>query len=345
MTDITGLKTSPPKLPTMKELKPLLEPYCRPRVKRAIWQLVSTLIPYTLLWVLMWFSLSISYALTLLLSVLAAAFMIRIFIFFHDCGHNSFLPSTRANKIVGFWLGLLVFTPGELWWHSHAIHHSTSGNLDRRGIGDVVTMTVKEYLAAPLWKRIGYRIFRHPLGFLGAGPVVVFLLRNRLPIPHFGRKEMLSVVYANLGIVAIAAAISLLIGFKAYVMIQLPILWIGGAIGIWMFYIQHQYVDAYWAPAAEWDYVKSALLGASCYKLPALLRWFSGNIGFHHIHHLNPRIPNYELFRCYIENLVFQTYAKIIPFGKGYPSLVLSLWDEDQNRMVSFKDTSRRRRG
>ncbi len=329
-------------LPSMKELRPMLEPYIRPRTSRVVLQLIETLVPYAALWYLMWRSLSISYALTLLLSVVAAAFLVRIFIFFHDCGHNSFFPQTRTNKIVGFWLGLLVFTPGEQWWHSHAIHHATSSNLDRRGIGDVTTWTVDEYLRAPWWRRMSYRMIRNPFIFLGVGPLVMFLLANRLPSPRFGRKETLSVLWANLGIAGLALAISLIIGFKAYVMIQLPVIWIAGTVGIWLFYVQHQFEDMYWAANDQWDYISSALQGASYYRLPRLLQWFTGNIGFHHIHHLNPRIPNYELENCYTANPTLQSCVKTIPFGKAYPCLFLNLWDERQQKMIAFKDLKHR---
>jgi omega-6 fatty acid desaturase (delta-12 desaturase) len=326
----------------MKELRPMLEPYIRPDVRHSIMQLVSSLIPYFALWVLMWLSLSVSYAITLALSVLAAGFLIRVFILFHDCGHNSLFPSVKANRRVGFWLGLLVFTPGEQWWHSHAVHHATASNLDRRGIGDVKTWTVKEYLQAPWYKRIWYRMIRNPFIFLGIGPLAVFLLANRLPLPKFGKRETMSVVWANLAILAIATAISLLIGFKAYVMIQLPVIWLAGTIGIWLFYVQHQFEDMYWAANEEWDYITSALQGASYYKLPRLLQWFTGNIGFHHIHHLNPRIPNYELDRCYMANPALQDCVKTIPFGQAFPCLFLNLWDEEQQKMIGFQDLKRR---
>jgi omega-6 fatty acid desaturase (delta-12 desaturase) len=326
---------------TMAELRAMLAPYIRPRTRQAIWQLANTLIPYFVLWFLMWRSLSISYALSLLLAIPTAAFFIRSFIIFHDCGHNSFFPSTKVNKRVGFWLGVLLFFPNEEWWHAHAIHHATSGNLDRRGIGDVDTWTVKEYQQASWWRRAWYRIFRNPLVMLGFGPIAMFLLANRFPIPHFGKKETLSVLWANLGMAAIILAMTWMIGLKAYIMIQLPVVWIAGAVGIWLFYIQHQFADMYWMPDSEWDYVSSALRGSSYYRLPRLLQWFTGNIGFHHIHHLNPRIPNYELERCYQGNPTLQSCARTIPFGKGYPNLFLKLWDEAQQKMVGFNALKR----
>ena len=329
-------RAKPWSLPSMKELRPMLQPYLRSQTWGSIWQLVNTLVPYLGLWYLLWWSMSISYALTLAICVLAAGFLVRVFILFHDCGHNSFFASTRANKLVGFVLGLLVFTPSEHWWHSHAIHHATASNLERRGIGDVTTWTVKEYLDAPWYQRLFYRLLRNPLVFLGLGPFFIFMVLNRFPIPRFGRKELFSVIWSNLGIIAIATVMSFLIGFKAYVMIQLPLMMLAGFVGIWMFYVQHQFEDMYWANNEEWDYITSALQGASYYRLPRLLQWFTGNIGFHHIHHLNPRIPNYQLPRCYEANPVLQTCVKTIPFREAFPCLFLNLWDEEQGKMVSF---------
>lgn len=329
----------------MKELRPILEPYIRPTISGSVWQLVNTLFPYFALWAVMWYSLRISYALTLALSVVAAAFLVRVFILFHDCGHNSLFPSTKANRTVGFWLGVLVFTPSEQWWHAHAIHHATSGNLDRRGIGDVETWTVKEYLATPWHRRLWYRAIRNPFVFLGVGPLAMFLISHRLPLPRFTRRETTSVILTNLAILAVATATSLLIGWKAYLMIQLPVIWIAGTVGIWLFYVQHQFEDMYWMTNNQWDYITSALQGASYYRLPGLLRWFTGNIGFHHIHHLNPRIPNYELPKCYSNNKILQECVQTIPFGDAYPCLFLNLWDEAEEKMISFSDLKKRDSG
>jgi omega-6 fatty acid desaturase (delta-12 desaturase) len=331
-------KPTSAELPTMAALKPMLEPFIEPSAKKAVWQLANTLIPYLVLWYCMWRSLTVSYALTLLLAIPTAGFFVRLFILFHDCGHNSFLPFTKANRRVGFWLGLLLFFPGEEWWHAHSIHHATNSNLDRRGIGDVTTMTVKEYQTASTLNKLWYRIFRFPPIMFGLGPLAMFVLANRFPAPRFGKKETRSVLLTDLGLAVIITLMSFLIGFKAYVMVQLPIIWIAGAFGIWLFYIQHQFTDMYWVRNSDWDYVSSALKGASYYQLPRLLQWFSGNIGFHHIHHLNPHIPNYELENCYRANPVLQTCAKTIPFEKAFPNMFLKLWDEDKQKMVGFKD-------
>lgn len=323
-------------LPSMAELNKLLAPYQKADTRHSLIQLANTLIPYFALWYLMIRSIEISYALTLGLAVIAALFLVRVFIFFHDCGHNSFFPSTKLNKQVGFWLGVLVFTPGEQWWHSHAIHHATSGNLDKRGTGDVQTLTLEEYLEAKWSSRLGYAFFRNPFVMFGLGPIFMFILMHRFPIPRYGKKETMSVIWANLAIAAIATVMSLLVGFKTYVMIQLPIMWIAGAFGIWLFYIQHQFEETYWERDPEWNYVASALPGASFYKLPGLLQWFSGNIGYHHIHHLSPRIPNYRLDQAHDNSPLIQKWARQIDFGEGWRALRLRVWDEPIRRMRGF---------
>lgn len=324
-------------LPTMAELNRELQPYQRANTRHSLLQLANTLIPYALLWVLMYRSLSISYALTLLLSVIAAGFLVRVFIFFHDCGHNSFFPSTRWNKRVGFWLGVLVFTPGEHWWHSHAIHHATSGNLDKRGIGDVETLTVAEYQALPWLRKLGYRLFRNPIIMLGLGPLYMFVIMHRFNTPKFGRKETNSVILTNLAMLAILIIMSMTIGIKEYLIIQLPVMLLAGMMGIYLFYVQHQFEDAYWARDDEWSYIASALKGASYYKLPAVLQWFSGNIGFHNLHHLSPRIPNYALPQCFKSIPALYTNSRTIKFWESFKTLGLSLWDEQQKRMIGFK--------
>jgi acyl-lipid omega-6 desaturase (Delta-12 desaturase) len=333
------LKTQPDlqePLPSMAELNKMLAPYQKANSRHSVLQLVNTLVPYFALWYLMVRSLAVSYALTLALAVVAALFLVRVFIFFHDCGHNSFFPSKKANKLVGFWLGVLVFTPGEHWWHSHAIHHATSGNLDKRGEGDVETLTQEEYLQAKWSKRLGYRFFRNPFVMFGLGPVFMFLLMHRLPIPRYGKKETMSVIKADLAILAIGTIMSLLIGVKAYLMIQVPIMWMAGAFGIWLFYIQHQFEETYWERDPEWNYVASALLGASFYKLPGILQWFSGNIGYHHIHHLSPRIPNYNLDKAHDNSPVIQKWAHRIDWLGGMRAVRLKVWDEPLRRMQSL---------
>lgn len=329
-------------LPTMGEINRELAPFQKAEMRRSIWQLVNTLVPYAVLWVLMALSLQVSYALTLALSVLTAGFMVRLFIFFHDCGHNSFFPSTKLNKIVGFWLGVLVFTPSEHWWHSHAIHHATSGNLDKRGTGDVTTLTLEEFYDRHWLQRIGYRFFRNPLVMFILGPIFMFLIMHRLPIPNYGRRQTRNVMLTNLLIVAHATAISLLIGFKGYLMLQLPVLFFGGMAGIWLFYIQHQFEDTYWERTENWNYVASGLLGASYYKLPKILEWFSGNIGYHHIHHLSPRIPNYNLPDCQRSSPLLQKWTRVVTIPESLKAVRLKVWDEPRKKLVGFQPAESR---
>jgi len=309
--------------------------YQKPVVSRSIWMLINSLGAYLILWVLMVASLSWSYWLTLLLAIPAAGFMVRVFIIFHDCGHGSFFKSTRANTLVGILTGLVTFTPYHQWRHNHAIHHATAGDLDKRGTGDVLTLTVKEYLALPPLKKIGYRIYRNPFVMFALGPTFVFLIGHRFPSPKGGKRERQGVWWTNLALAAIITGLSLLIGFKNYVLIQLPILMIGTGAGVWMFYVQHQFEGVYWERHENWEFDKAGFYGSSYYRLPKLLQWFSGNIGFHHVHHLSPRIPNYNLEKCQQENPVFQQ-VKPITLLSSLKSLRYRLWDEDRRRLIGF---------
>jgi omega-6 fatty acid desaturase (delta-12 desaturase) len=302
---------------------------------RSVWQIINSLVPYLVLISLMYWSLSVSYWLTLLLAIPAAGFMVRLFIIHHDCGHGSFFKSASANTFVGYLTGILTFTPYEQWRRDHAIHHATAGDLDRRGVGDVPTMTVGEYRSAPLWKRAGYFLIRNPLVLFGIGQIFIFILSHRFWSPTAGKREKLSVVYTNLALLGIVLLADLTIGWKAYLLIQLPILWLGGAVGEWLFYVQHQFPGMYWARHKEWDYYRSAIEGASFYKLPRLLQWFTGNIGFHHIHHLSPRIPNYWLEKCHRENPIFSN-VKPLTLLSSFQCMTLNLWDEERRKLVSF---------
>ncbi len=327
-------------LPTMKEFNKMLAPYQKPAWKPATIQLINTVLPYLALFILMFFSLRVSYWLTLALAIPTAAFMVRTFILFHDCGHNSFTPSTKANQRIGFWLGVLTLTPGKQWWKAHAIHHATSGNLDKRGIGDVDTWTVAEYRSRSWIERAGYNLFRFPLIMFGLGPLWMFLIAHRFPLPRFTRDETLSVVWTNVALIGWLGGLSLLFGgVLNVVIVLLPVFWLAGMWGIWLFYVQHQFEDVYWAKDADWDYVKSAIKGASYYQLPALLRWFSGNIGYHHIHHLSPRIPNYNLKAAYDDHPLLRAEVKTISFLGAIQTVRLRLIDEARNnRLVSFQD-------
>ncbi len=311
--------------------------HAQPSLARAIWQLANTLIPYILLWYLMVRSIhaGYSYWITLALAVPTAGLMVRVFIFFHDCVHNSFFASKRANTLLGHVLGVLTFTPFTAWQRSHVIHHATAGNLDRRGIGDVWTMTVEEYLSAPPRTRLWYRFYRNPLVTFILGPIYMFLIVNRFAGKSAGKPERYSVYFTNLALAVLIVSLSLAIGLRTYLLIQLPVTLIAGSAGVWLFYVQHQYEDVCWTRHDQWDPVRSALEGSSYYRLPRVLQWFTGNIGLHHIHHLRPRIPNYNLQACYDQIKELQE-VKPLTLLSSLRSLRCNLWDEKQQKMVSF---------
>lgn len=319
--------------------------YVRPDVRKATWQILNSLVPYLLLLALMYGTIRRGYPLwmTLLLATAAACFFARIFIFFHDCTHGSFLPSPRLNKFVGYVFGILTFTPFDDWRRTHAGHHITAGDLDRRGMGDIWTLTVEEYLSASFLKRLGYRLYRSPLVMFGIGPGWVFLLRNRFPFRGWKKRDLYSVLFTNAAIFTVAVVADLTIGFRTYVAVQLPVLLIAATAGVWLFYIQHNFQGVYWARHEEWDPMRVALEGASFYRLPKLLQWVTGNIGFHHLHHVRPGIPNYNLRRCYDET---QTVQEVEPvtIGTSLKSLRLNLYDEEGRCMVSFRSLKKRRR-
>jgi acyl-lipid omega-6 desaturase (Delta-12 desaturase) len=307
---------------------------------RSVWQIVNSVVPYIATWYLMYRSLSVSYWLTLALAPVAAGFMMRIFIIFHDCGHSSFFKSSKANHAVGTVCGILTHTPYFQWTREHAIHHASSGDLSRRGVGDVDTLTVKEYLALSKWGRLKYRLYRNPLVMLGIGPQYIFLIRHRFTSKVSGRRERNNLYLTNLGIFTLYGSLGLLMGLKALLLILAPIAIISGVVGVWLFYVQHQYETSYWRDRGEWDYATSALLGSSYYKLPRVLQWFSGNIGFHHIHHLSPKIPNYKLQRCHEENPLFQQ-STILGLRSSLKSASIRLWDEERGQMIGFNQISR----
>jgi acyl-lipid omega-6 desaturase (Delta-12 desaturase) len=320
--------------------KAIVARYQEPALGRGIWQLVNTMVPYAALWYLMYWSLSISYWLTAGLALLAGGLLVRVFIIFHDCGHGSFFKSRLANDIVGIITGVLCFTPYYRWRWEHAVHHSSSGDLDRRGTGDVWTLTVQEYLEASRWKRFAYRLARNPLVLFVIAPVLLFMVLERLPKGKGGRRERLSVHVTNLLILLIAFGLSRAFGWQAYLILQLAVVMVAGSAGIWLFYVQHQFEGVYWERGERWDYVKAALQGSSFYKLPRVLQWFSGNIGFHHIHHLSPRIPNYHLEKCHRSEPLFQDVKAVTLFG-SLKSISFRLWDEQRRRMVGYSELAR----
>lgn len=330
---------TPPSQPTpadVAEWKKIVAEFQKPSTGRALWQIINTLIPYALLWYLMYLSLTVSWWLTVPLAVLAGAFLVRVFIIFHDCGHASFFKSRRANDTVGFIAGILTFTPYYHWRWEHAIHHASSGDLDKRGTGDVWTMTVQEYLESSRWKRFAYRLARNPIVLFVIAPLFLFVIRQRFPSAKANPRERWSVHWMNLTIVVMVAALSWIFGLVPYLVIQLTVMAVAGGAGVWLFYVQHQFEEVYWERTEEWDYTAAALQGSSFYKLPKILQWFSGNIGFHHIHHLSSRIPNYNLERCHQSHPLFRN-VRPITMRSSLRSLPLRLWDDKLKKLVGFR--------
>jgi acyl-lipid omega-6 desaturase (Delta-12 desaturase) len=323
-----------------------LKQYKKPVTRKAVWQLVNTVVPYLGLLAVMYLTMQwrLPYVVTVLLAVPAGALLVRIFIFFHDCTHGSFVANKTARDMIGRVLGAMVFTPYADWRHAHGVHHSTSGNLDRRGIGDVWTMTAAEYAASGSLRRLGYRLFRNPVVMFGIGPLYTFVIGHRVPARGSHRSQIMSVILLDVVLAGIIVAAALTIGIKAYLLIQMPIMVIGGAGGVWLFYVQHQFDPSYWARTEEWGSMEAAMHGASYYKLPKLLQWISGNIGFHHIHHLRPRIPNYNLQWCLNETPQLQLVDPLL-LGRSLRSVRLKVWDEKRKLLLTFKELARQLRG
>lgn len=322
----------------------LLAPYRRPETWRAVFQLADTALPLAAVWLAMLWSLSVSYWITLALAVPAALLVARMFMLQHDCGHGAFFKSQRVNNAVGFAIGVLTLVPYEYWRKTHAIHHATSGDLDHRGFGDIDTLTVREYLSRPRWKRLLYRLYRHPLVLLVVGPTYQFIVKHRFPadIPREWKREWASVHWTNVGLVAIVALMALTIGLDRFLLVQLPITLIAGSVGVYLFYVQHQYEDTYWRYREAWNYYAAGLEGSSHLKMPKPLQWFTANIGLHHIHHVASRIPNYHLQRCFDEVAEVRRVTTLT-LRESVKTLRLTLWDEDERRLIRFRDLRRRR--
>ncbi|MFD1676544.1 fatty acid desaturase [Alicyclobacillus fodiniaquatilis] len=313
-----------------------IAPFQKANTRKSIWQLTNTVVPFLGLWVLAYFSFSISLWITIPLAVLASGFFIRIFIIFHDCCHHSFFKSRKANEMVGIITGILTFFPYHQWKYEHSVHHATSSDLARRGTGDMWMVTVNEYAEmAPLW-RIIYRLYRNPIVMFGFGPIHLFLNQYRLNRKGAGKKERLNTHVTNFTLAVILTGLCFILGWKSVLFVEGPILYVAGVVGIWLFYVQHQFENTYFEESEKWDYVRAALHGSSFYKLPRILQWMTGNIGFHHIHHLGPRIPNYNLQRVHEGNPSFQN-APTIGLQTSLRSLRYRLWDEQQNKFVGFE--------
>ena len=324
----------------------ILARYRSPRTGRSLVELAVTIGPFVALWLLTWLGLYFGYWISLLLVVPAAGFLVRLFMIQHDCGHGSFFRSKWLNDWIGRVLGVLTFTPYDFWRHTHAVHHASSGHLGRRGMGDIDTLTVGEYLALPWWGKLRYRLYRHPLVMFGLGPIYMFLLQHRLPVGLMrdGWRPWLSTMLTNLAIAMIAEVLIYFIGIKAFLLVHLPITLLAGAAGVWLFYVQHQFEDTVWADDRAWNRHEAALHGSSHYDLPGVLRWFTANIGVHHVHHLSSGIPFYRL------RDVLRDHPELGSVGRltlwlCLGCIRLALWDEAQRKLISFRELRRSRAG
>jgi omega-6 fatty acid desaturase (delta-12 desaturase) len=317
-----------------------VEPYIGPNARRASLQVATTLIPLALVIWATHVASTVWLPLALMLAIPAAGLLVRTFILMHDCAHGSFFASRAMNDTLGFVTGVLTLTPFAQWRRDHAIHHASSGDLDRRGHGDVPTLTVREYLSKSRQGRLGYRIVRHPALLLLGGPVHLALgQRLRGKSTASGPRQLNSVWTTNLAIVVVGGLAVWAVGWKSVLLAYALPYYLAAMAGVWLFYVQHQFEDAYWAPHGDWNYVDAALRGSSHLQLSPILRWFTGNIGLHHVHHVAPRIPNYRLQQCHDENAIFQ-HSPIVTLRSGTAALRLALWDEERNRLVRFRDVT-----
>ncbi len=316
-----------------------LASYRQPDHLRSVMEIVITGVPFILLWLLAWQALSISYLLALAICVPAAAFLVRLFLIQHDCGHGSFFRSRAANDWVGRILGVMTMTPYHYWRRSHAIHHASHGNLDKRGIGDIDTLTVREYQNASPWDRFKYRLYRHPIVLFGIGPAYVFLIQQRWPagLERAGWRFWASALGTDLAIVVAWGVMIYLVGWKAFLMLQIPMTIIASSIGVWMFYVQHQFEDMVWDKTENWDLHEAAFYGSSHYDLPAVLRWLTASIGVHHVHHLSSRIPYYRLQDVLKDHPQLKE-VKRLTLRKSFSCVKLQLWNEETRKLISFAE-------
>lgn len=314
-----------------------LAPFRRPDTLRSVWQLVSTAVLLAAAWALMYFSLGVGYWLTLLLAVPAAFFLVRLFIVQHDCGHGSFFRSPRVADIVGSAIGVLTLTPYHYWKKAHAMHHATSGNLEHRGFGDIDTLTVEEYLALSPWGRFKYRLYRHPAILFGVGAVVHFFIRHRLPtiVPRTWTRARWSIFWTDVALAGFVVGMGLLVGFRQFLLVHVPLMTLSCSMGVWLFYVQHQFEPTYWEHDEQWAYNDAALVGSSYYRLPRLLQWATGNIGLHHVHHLSARIPNYRLQEA-LESIPELRRVTTLTLRESLRCVRLALWDERERKLVRF---------
>jgi omega-6 fatty acid desaturase (delta-12 desaturase) len=320
---------------SLSEERSVLRAYARPHVGRSLMQIATSVLPYIGLWLVMYDMIHISVAVVLLLAIPAAGFQVRTFILFHDCTHGSFLPTKRANAWLGAVLGLMVLAPYRRWRHDHAIHHATAGDLDRRGVGDIPTLTLEEYAARSRGGQLTYRLFRNPLVMFGFGPIIAMMIGPRIASRSLRPRLRHSVLGTDLALAVVIGGLCWLIGWKDFLLIWAPSSLLAGSAGIWLFYVQHQFEDAYWKQSSDWSYIDAALHGSSYLKLPRVLQFFSGNIGLHHVHHLNAKIPNYNLQRAHDENPIFHQ-VPVLTLRDGVRAMRLKPWDESRGSLITF---------
>jgi omega-6 fatty acid desaturase (delta-12 desaturase) len=318
-------------------LRKKVAPYEKAQLRHSIWQMANTIVPLIALWYMAYLSLSVSYFLALPFIVIASGFLIRTFIIFHDCCHRSFFRNRLANEIVGTVTGIMTSCPYHQWRHTHSVHHATSSNLDKRGMGDVWTLTVDEYLSSSPLRRLIYRLYRNPITMFVIGPIYIFLVDYRFNRKKATLRERINTYITNFGMLGGALLICWLAGWESFLLIQGPIFFISGVAGIWLFYVQHQFENTYFEREEEWSYVLAATEGSSYYKLPRILHWMTGNIGFHHIHHLSPRVPNYYLREVHQKNPVLQKVGTITILT-SLKSLRYRVWNERTKEFMSFRE-------
>ena len=321
----------------------ILAAYGKPSGLRSIFELTITATPLVAFWIADWLVYSHGYWwASLLLAIPAGGFVVRLFMIQHDCGHGAFFPNRRFNDWAGRIIGVVTMTPYDFWRHTHAIHHATSGNLDRRGVGDVEMLTVSEYFDRTRWGRLKYRLFRNPFVMFGLGPAFVFLIQQRVPVGFMrdGWRPWISTQANNIAMAGVAAALIWLLGPKAFFLVHLPVMLIAASIGVWLFYVQHQFDVSFWSKGAEWSFHDAALRGSSHYDLPWILRWFTANIGVHHVHHLSSRIPYYRLPEVLRDHPHLRDLGRITLL-QSLGCVRLKLWDERRSRLVSFREARR----
>jgi omega-6 fatty acid desaturase (delta-12 desaturase) len=329
----------------IRRLTQALARYREPHSGRGAVEILITVVPLVLLWLSMWFALHFGYGLYLLLAVPSAGFLVRLFMIQHDCGHGAFFRHRLANDWAGRAIGVLTLTPYDFWRRTHAMHHATSGNLDRRGMGDIDTLTVDEYLSRSRWGRLRYRLYRHPLVMFGVGPAYLFFLQHRLPVGlmRAGWRPWLSTMATNLAIALVAAGTIWAVGIVPFLLVHLPIMLIGASVGVWLFYVQHQFCETFWAHENAWNVQTAGFHGSSHYDLPPVLRWFTANIGIHHVHHLCSRIPYYRLPRVLRQHPQLRQVGRLT-LAQSISCVRLVLWDEATRRLISFRELRASRR-